>query len=155
MTNPSRFPWEIDRVKQFVMDEAQRQQLQTDIQDWPTTFPTMSMTPQQPYRFPHQYPDLARHIDCELYAWISTLLLLSGHPLSILTPRAVHRLRVYMVHCLLQNPTSFDVHTILGQVLHRRPISSGATTDNSLGTMSVTQTPLGNAQQSTDPTPAS
>jgi len=111
------------------------------------------MTPQQPHRLPHQHPDLARHIDCGLYAWISTLLILNGHPLSILTPPVVHRLRVHMAHFLLQNPTTFDVNTILGQVRHRQP-SAVTITGNSLGTMTVTQTTPGHAQQNPDPTPA-
>ena len=133
-------------VKQFIADEAQRQQIQTDIQDWPTIFPTRSMIPQQPHRLPHQHPDLARHIDCGLYAWISTLLILNGHPLSILTPSVVH-------HFLLQTPTTFDVNTILGQVRHRRP-TAATITGNSLGTMTVTQMNPGHAQQHPDPKPA-
>ena len=114
----------------------------------------MTMMPQPPYRLPHQHPDLARHIDCGLYAWISTLLLIYDHSLSILTLSAVHRLRVYMAHYLLQNPTNFDVHTILGQLQKRRPTSSGPTSDNPLDPMPDTRRPLSDVQQSTDPTPA-
>ena len=111
------------------------------------------MIPQQPHRLPHQPPDLARHIDCGLYAWISALLILNGHPLSILTPSVVHRLRVYMAHFLLQNPITFDVNTILGQVRHQRPTAT-TIIGNSLCTMTVTQMNTGHAQQHPDPTPA-
>jgi hypothetical protein len=67
------------------------------------------------------------------------MLLINGNPLDLLHPGEVHKLRTYMAHFLLSNPTTFGINTLLTQK-RRRGIGTPETSTNTI--QSTTTLPL-------------
>ena len=113
MTQPTDTPWQVHMIRELFQDEAVRQGIVHSTDDWTVHYPTTKMAKQQTYRSQHQHPSAAQHIDCGLYALLSTLLLVSDYPLDILTPSSVHAVRPHLAHFLSTSSRPLDVRAWL------------------------------------------
>ena len=113
MTQPTNTPWQVHMIRTLFQDEATRQDIAHSLDDWTEHYLTAGMTRQQPYRHKHQHHSLDRHIDCGIYALLSTLLHLNDYPLSILTPHNTHTARPYLAHFLSTSSRPLDIRQLL------------------------------------------